>query len=106
MARADRAELLAGDGMARDNGLFDVERVYHCQHIVTQPVGVVIFVGRRGQAGSAKTTAGDGIDVMVGGEFRREAVKDMAGAAKTGEQHQRPAAAAPNWTTEVKDFKP
>ena len=95
VAAADGAELLAGYGMADQDGVVDMERVDDREHVVAKTIGKVVAAPRYGGAGGAEAATGNAVDVIVGRELLRELVKDMGGVANAGEQNHGTAGPSP-----------
>src|ERR1700734_2542770 len=89
MARAEEAQLPASTGMARQYGMIELECIDDRQDVLAETVRVVVFHGRLRLGRHSGAAPGDGVDVMLCGEQRREIIKGVGRVAVSGHENQR-----------------
>ena len=92
MARADRAQLLAGERVAGEHRHREVKRIDDGQHVVRETVGLV---SRLGFARRAEAAPSDADDVIVRRERRSELIEGVRRQRVACKQNDGSAGAAP-----------
>jgi hypothetical protein len=95
VAGAYGAELFAGDGVSSEDGASQMEGVDDGEDVIAEAIGFVVGRGGCGGGGGTEAAAGDSVNMVAGGEFDREFIKDVGVVAETGEQDERTACATP-----------